>query len=88
MIPETPITAKQTSSTEEKALGLLLLSLKALSQRAIIAVSSLFMFAAVGSVWWLFDNDIPTDPTTHQLVGVGLYGGFVLAVLWLRRKGE
>lgn len=84
-IPET--TATQTSSTEDKALGLLLLSLKALSQRALIAISSLFTTAAVGSTWWLFDTDIPADPTTHQLIGLGLYGAFVLTVLWLRRKG-
>lgn len=78
---------EKTSSAEEKALGLLLLSLKALSQRALVAISSLFTFAAVGSAWWLFDNDIPADPSVRQLIGLTLYSGFLLAVLWIRRKG-
>ena len=85
-IPETAATT--TSSTDHSAaLSLLLLSLKTVSQRALIAISSMFTFAAVGSAWWLFDNDIPADPSTHQLIGLGLYGAFVLTVLWIKRKG-
>ena len=67
------------------ALQLLLLSLKSLSQKTIVALSSLFTLATVFSVWWLFDNDLPADPSTRQLVGLGLYGTFVLLVHWMRR---
>ena len=68
------------------AIGLLLLSLKTLSQRALLAVASLFVAATVGSVWWLFNNALPADPSPRQLIGLGLYCIFVLAIHIVGRK--
>jgi len=65
-------------------LSLIILGLKALSQRALVAVADLFMLATVLSAWWLWTS-IP-DPSTHQLVGLGLYGALVLAANWIVRK--
>jgi hypothetical protein len=75
-----------TPKDNQAALSLLLLSLKALSQRTIVALGNLVAFAALGSVWWLFNNALPADPTVHQLIGLGLYGALVLAVLWVREQ--
>ena len=68
------------------AMGLLLLSLKTLSQKTLVALSSLFTASAVFSLWWLFDNDVPIDPSVHQLIALGLYGSFILAIHWVKRK--
>lgn len=70
---------------QEKALSLLLLALRALSQRTIVAISQLAAVAALASVWWLFYEALPANPSVHQLTGLGMYGAFVLTLLWIKR---
>ena len=65
---------------DSAALGVLLLSLKTLSQRTLVALGNLLTIASVASVWWLFNEALPANPSVNQLVGLGLYGAFVLAV--------
>lgn len=62
----------------------LILALKALSQRALIAIDNLFTLATVGSAFWLWMSI--HDPNVYQLVGLGMYGGFVLIANWIVRK--
>lgn len=62
-----------------------LLSMQNISARAITGVSHLFTAAVVLSAWALFMWTLPT-PSTLQLVGLGLYGLFCLAVEWIRRS--
>ena len=64
---------------------LLALSLKALSQRALVALSSLFTLLVAASAFWLWLSVLPA-PTPLQLVGVGGYAVFVLALEFVRRK--
>lgn len=66
------------------ATAVLLLSLKALSQRALVALSNLFCLLSVGSVFWLFMS-IPA-PNPNQLVELAMYGVFVLAANWITRR--
>jgi len=80
VIPETP-----QNDQAAAAMQLLLLSIKTISQRALIALSNLFTVAAVGSTWWLFNEALPINPSANQLIGLGLYGVFVLAIHWVRR---
>lgn len=70
---------------QNAALGMLFLSLKALSQRALTAISDLFTLATVGSVWWLYQaTPFPED---KQLISLGSYAVFVLAInIIVRRK--
>lgn len=75
----------QTPRRDDAALALLLTALKALGQRTIVALGQLAAVAALFSVWWLFNNALPTDPSVHQLIGLALYGVLVLAVLWVKR---
>lgn len=60
------------------------LALKALSQRALVAVSDLFTLLTVFSAFWLW-HSIP-EPSIYQLVGLGMYGVFVLAANVIVRK--
>ena len=64
---------------------LLLLSLRAVSQRAVTAVSHLFTAAMVGSALLLWWTVLP-DPSVLQLVGLGGWALFVLAIEWIRRR--
>ncbi len=72
---------------ESALTGLLALSLRALSQRALVALSSLVDLALIAScfVLWLRAMD---SPSTLQLMGLGGYSIFILVALWVRRKGS
>ena len=69
-------------------LNLLLLALKALSQRALIALASLFTLLTVGSVFWLCLT-LP-EPNLYHLIQIAMYALFVLAAnyLVLRRRAQ
>lgn len=76
--PKTPDEASQRN------MQLLLLSLRVASQRAVTAVSHLFTGAMVGSALLLWWTVLPA-PTTLQLVGLAMWGCFILAVECIRR---
>lgn len=65
--------------------ALLIMSLRALSARAVVALSNLFMAASAGSAWWLWYVTMP-QPSVPQLVGLTLYAGFVLALNYMLRR--
>lgn len=67
------------------AAQMMALALKALSQKALVALASLFTLAVVASVFTLYWSVLP-NPSVLQLVGLGAYSAFVLAVLFIRRK--
>ncbi len=69
---------------EHALTGLLITSLRALSQRAIVALSSLVDLALLASAFalWLL---IIANPTLLQLTAVGGYAVFVLLSLYMRR---
>lgn len=76
-----------SSPAEGAALDILLLLLKPLSQKTVIALGNLFSLLTVVSVFWLSLAIIPKDPSTQQLVGLGGYAAFVIAVnIIVRRK--
>lgn len=65
--------------------GLLVTSLRALSLRAVVALTNLFMAASAGSAWWLWYVTLP-NPSIPQLVGLTLYGLFILALNYMMRR--
>ena len=73
------------SVAEQRLTGLLLMSLRALSQRAVVALSALFTLALAGSAFALWWSVLP-NPSVLQLAGLGMYAGFVLALEFVRRK--
>ncbi len=79
--------AAQLEARRRQASEAVFLALKALSQRAIIALASLVDLALIGSAFalWLM---IIASPTTAQLVAVGGYSIFIMACLFLRRGGR
>lgn len=59
------------------SLSLLMLALKTLSQRTIVAIAALRGMVLAGTVFWAAMSILPS-PNTDKLVGLGLYGLFVL----------
>lgn len=81
-----PVSEPRNHERAQAALtGLLLTSLRALSQRAIVALASLVDLALIASAFALWVMVI-REPTILQLVGVGLYASFVLVALMLRNR--
>jgi hypothetical protein len=64
---------------------MLLLSLRALSQRAMTAVTNLFTLMLVASVWGLAWRVLP-DPSMLQLAELGGYAMFCLLIDMVRRR--
>ena len=81
-VPNVP---RETRRAESALTGLLITSLRALSQRTVVALASLIDLALLGSVFALMLMVI-SSPSQLQLVAVAGYGAFVLGALWMRRK--
>lgn len=62
----------------------LMLGLKALSQRAAVALEGLATLITAGLVFWLWLS-IP-NPTVNQLIGMGMFAVFILAINIIARK--
>jgi hypothetical protein len=69
---------------QDAAFNALMLALKTLSQKTLIALSRLTSLAMVASVFWLFMS-IP-DPHTSQLIWGGMYSVFILTLQFLMRR--
>lgn len=85
LAPSTP--PKDKPGLDEAATAMLLLGLKTLSQRFIVALSNLFTLLTCVSAFILWQNVLP-NPTGLQLTGLGLYGVFILLLHIVRRKYE
>ena len=83
-----PEPAQPQQFAPQQSLQLLMIALKALSQRALIALASLFTLATVASVFWLCLT-LP-DPNVFHLIQIAMYAVFVLVVnyLVLRRRPQ
>ena len=66
------------------AAGLLVIALKALSARAIAAVTDLFTLLTVASAFWVWCSVL--DPNVLQIVHHSIYGVFVLTANWIVRR--
>jgi len=67
------------------ALGMVLLGIKTLSQRALVMIGSLANLALCASVWWLFVQ-MPDNPSWPKIAANAGYGIFVLTAIFLTRR--
>jgi hypothetical protein len=70
---------------DEHAAQALMLALTALSQRALVALSSLFSLITVGLTFWLALT-ISANPSVYQIVTVAIFSTFVLVLNWIVRR--
>ena len=82
---ETVIQHPATDKKSAQATQLLLLALKALSQRTVIALSNLFTLIGLASAFWLWLLILP-NPTLNQLIGVAGYAVFLASLEFIRRR--
>ena len=85
IIPDEPEAPPVAPRGQSAFASLLALSLKALSQRALTAAASLVDLALIASAFVLWLNVIQ-QPSVLQLVGIGMYAGFILVSIWIRRR--
>lgn len=79
-----PTQVPQQGKVAAAALQMVLLALKALSQRALIAATNLVTLIGLGTAFWLWLQVMP-NPTMNQLAGLALYGLFILGLRWIWR---
>jgi hypothetical protein len=85
VVGEDAQTAEPARQESQAALRMLMVALGALSKRFLIALADLFTLTTVASAWWLW-LAIPA-PDTHQLIALGMYLLFVLAINFIVRRG-
>ena len=66
------------------AIAMLQVALKALSQRALVALMDLFSLLTIGSCFWLWY--LTPRPDVLQIVSLSLYGLLILAINWIVRR--
>lgn len=79
------VVESEPSPAQSAAAQAIMVALTALSQRFIVALANLFTLLTVASAFILTWAVLP-NPSIQQLVGLGTYYVFILAVLFLRRK--
>ena len=79
VVEDTPTPEDHSAST-----ATLLLALKALSQRALIAVDNLFTLITVGLGFYLWM--VTPDPNDKQIISLSIYAAFTLAANWIVRR--
>ena len=80
--PEVP---RETPRGDTAFANLLAVSLRALSQRAVIALASLVDLALIASAFVLWLKVI-REPTVLQLGGIGMYAAFILIAIYARKR--
>ncbi len=71
----------------DRSAQLLMVALRALSQRALIALAALSSVILAGSVFALYWEVLP-NPSINQLVGLGMYACFILALHVVGKKAS
>lgn len=83
--PDPVPAARASRAIEQAAMAMLFAAVKALSQRAIVALGNLYALLLAASAFALWWRVLPA-PSVRQLVGLALYGCFVLSMMLVRRS--
>lgn len=79
--------APAESRSDGFATDALFLALKALSQRALVALASLFSLITVGAVFWLALT-IAANPSVYQIATLAIFSVFVVGINIIVRRGR
>lgn len=80
----TPPVSRTDAKVQAASVQMLTMALASLAQRFVIALASLFTLVTVASAFWLFWET--PDPTPFQLIKLGGYSLFVLAINVIARR--
>lgn len=84
VVGEIPDETPQSHVAERVSAHALMIALKALSQRALVALADLFMLTTVGSAFWLWY--LTPKPDSYQIVSLSIYAVFILAANYIVRR--
>jgi hypothetical protein len=84
-LPPIPNVPEPPSRIEQAATNVLMMALRALSQRAVIALMNLFCLITALSAFYLWLVTMPS-PSILQLVGLALYGILIVGLNILVRR--
>lgn len=70
---------------QQFAIDAITLGLKTLSKKTLVALSTCFTGAGLFGGWLLWDSVLP-NPSTMQLIGLGEFAAFFLALEVIRRR--
>lgn len=73
-----------TKAAQAAMIAGLLLALKAISQRAFVALLDTFSLITSAAVFWLFYSF--ENPTVYQIVHASIFAMFVLSINWVVRQ--
>lgn len=79
----TDFSSRASQAVSNTATQLLVLGLKTLSQRALVATADLFTLLTIASAFWLWMAT--PEPNTLQIVSLSIYAVFVLLANWIVR---
>lgn len=79
-----PAVQPPSKTAQTAMIASLLLALKAVSQRAFIALLDTFSLITAGTVFWLFYSF--ENPTIYQIVHASIFAMFVLSINWVIRQ--
>jgi hypothetical protein len=77
-------TAKPTPMDNGVAIAMLTIGLKALSQRAVTAITDLFTLITCAGAWYLWY--LTPNPTQQQIISLSIYAAFTLAANYIVRR--
>lgn len=80
----TEVDPKPVEEQNKVAIALIMMGIKALSQRALTAATDLFSLLTISSAFWLWWST--PAPNDHQIVSLTLYGLLILAINWIVRR--
>lgn len=83
VVEDDQVLTPATESDPSKALDVLL---AIFSAKTAAALSGFYSLLTVLSVFWISYVIIPNNPSVQQLIGLGGYAGFVIAVNLIARK--
>lgn len=80
-----PTQVPRQTAAANQALQLLLLAVKTISQRALIAATNAVTLIGLASAFWLWLAALP-NPSPNQLIALGLYGLLLIGLRWIWRS--
>lgn len=81
----TQVQPPRPNPAANQALALLLLAVKTISQRALIAATNAVTLIGLASAFWLWLAALP-NPSPNQLIALGLYGLLLIGLRWIWRS--
>lgn len=81
----TQVQPPRPSPAANQALALLLLAVKTIGQRALIAATNAVTLIGLASAFWLWLSVLP-NPSTNTIVALALYGLLLIGLRWIWRS--